>query len=95
MIAAGWLDEVGALRGHLGPTAASAVGYRELTAVVEGRATLSEARVDVIGATRRFAKRQRTYFRRDPRIRWLPWKADLEDRVADAAAALEEASWSS
>jgi tRNA A37 N6-isopentenylltransferase MiaA len=45
------------------------------------------------------AKRQRTFFRRDPRVRWIPWH-DGADRRADAAVetattALEEMAWNS
>jgi tRNA dimethylallyltransferase len=95
MLGAGWLGEAAALWHDMGPTASSALGYRELAAVAAGTSTIDEARDRIISDTRRLAKRQRTFFRRDPRIRWLPWKAELGERAADAAAALEEALWSS
>jgi len=95
MLATGWLEEVAALGDRLGPTASGAVGYKELAAVVKGERNLAEGRTAIVQATRALAKRQRTYFRKDPRIRWLPWRSSLSDRVADAATALKEAKWNS
>lgn len=76
MLEAGLLDEVAALEPHLGRMARQAVGYKELLPVVAGTSSLAEAREAAIGATAALAKRQRTYFRRDPRIVWLQ---DSED----------------
>jgi tRNA dimethylallyltransferase len=73
MLAAGLLDEVRALRaGGVADDAPGlqAVGYREMLACLDGRLTLDEALAATVGATRRFAKRQRTWFRRDSTIRW-------------------------
>ena len=73
MLEAGFLDEVRALgRRGLGAAAPgfSAVGYRELLACVEGRTDLATALAAVVRATRQFAKRQRTWFRREPAIVW-------------------------
>ncbi len=95
MVAGGWLAEVAALDGRLGATAAGAVGYGELADVVKGETSLADARVAILAATRAVAKRQRTYFRKDPRVRWLPWRSSLGDRVSEAAAALEESKWNS
>ena len=74
MFDAGLVDEVNALlnRGfEAALTAASAIGYKEVVAALRGRCTLDEAREDVKSATRRYAKRQRTWFRADERIRWF------------------------
>src|SRR6266480_2273091 len=73
MLEAGFLDEVRALRGRgLGADAPglSAVGYRELLACVEGRTDLATALAAMVRATRQLAKRQRTWFRREPAIVW-------------------------
>src|SRR5439155_1467392 len=73
MLEAGFLDEVRALRGRgLGADAPglSAVGYRELLACVEGRTDLATALAATVRATRQLAKRQRTWFRREPAIVW-------------------------
>ncbi len=96
MLARGLLDEVAALAPRLGRTARNAVGYRQLLEVVGGTATVEEGRREVVRATTALAKRQRTFFARDPRIRWLPWSPDPDERAAAAHRALEEAgSWTS
>ena len=74
MMAAGLLDEVrglldAGLRDAL--TAQQAIGYKELVPVVEGEVSLDEAVASVKQASRRYAKRQLTWFRADPRVRWL------------------------
>ena len=72
-LAAGFLEEVGAWRagGPVSRTAARALGYAELSAVLEGRSTLAEARQVLVARTRAFARRQEVWFRRDPRVSWL------------------------
>jgi tRNA dimethylallyltransferase len=74
-LASGFVDEVRALaaRGPTGlsRTARQALGYRELLDHVAGRCTLDEAVDLAVRRTRRFARRQRAWFRRDPRICWL------------------------
>lgn len=78
-VAAGFLDEVRRLladpRG-LSRTARQALGYRELIGHLSGEATLDEAVDLAIRRTRRFARRQRSWFRRDPRIRWIDARDD-------------------
>ena len=54
-----------------GKTASRALGYRQLLRYLDGEWTLEEARLETIKATRRFARRQESWFRRDPRVRWL------------------------
>lgn len=53
------------------PTARTATGYREALAVLDGELTEEEARELVSAATRKLVKKQLTWFRRDPRVRWL------------------------
>jgi tRNA dimethylallyltransferase len=70
----GFVDEVRRLAADprgLSRTAAQALGYRELLAHVAGETSLEEALELAINRTRRFARRQRSWFRRDPRIAWL------------------------
>lgn len=94
MLAAGFLAEVAEVAPRLGRTARQAVGYRELLGVVEGMADLQTARADAIRATIALAKRQRTYFRRDPRIRWIPWHHEPEAVVQIATEVLaKDAPW--
>jgi len=78
MMARGLLDEVrrllpDGLRGR--PTAGKALGYQQLLAVLDDRGelcgNLTEAVELTVRATWRFVRRQRSWFRRDPRIRWL------------------------
>ena len=73
-LAAGFGDEVAALAarpGGLSRTARQALGYRELLAHLSGRCSLDAAVDEAIRRTRAFARRQESWFRRDPRIRWL------------------------
>ena len=71
---AGFVEEVRELRtrGALSRTAAQAIGYREVLAHLDGDEPSLELALDaVVARTRRFARRQRMWFRRDPRIRWF------------------------
>lgn len=54
-----------------GRTASRALGYQQVLRYLDGEWTLEEARLETIKATRRFARRQESWFRRDPRVRWL------------------------
>ncbi|NYD43290.1 tRNA (adenosine(37)-N6)-dimethylallyltransferase MiaA [Nocardioides panaciterrulae] len=69
-----------------GRTAGRAIGYREVAAHLAGDLTLDEARERTVVATRRFARRQDSWFRKDPRIVWVPF--DAPDRVERALAAV-------
>jgi tRNA dimethylallyltransferase len=70
-LAAGFLDEVRNLRDRMSRTARQALGYKELLAHLAGECTLDEAVAAAISRTREFARRQRAWFRRDPRITWF------------------------
>lgn len=89
MKGAGLLDEVARLKGRLGPSAAAAVGYRQLMPVVEGRVEEDTAWSAVQAETVALAKRQRTFFRRDPRIHWVPWHDAIDERLKSVRTALE------
>jgi tRNA dimethylallyltransferase len=96
MLDAGLVDEVTVLAPALGRTARQAVGYRELLPVVERGSDLAAARDEAVSATVSLAKRQRTYFRRDPRIRWIPWHHEPNQMLRSALDQLEgDTSWSS
>jgi tRNA dimethylallyltransferase len=74
MLAAGWLDEVTSLvaRGYTRECAAmKSLGYRELLAYMDGQTSWSDTVAAIKQATRRFAKRQCTWFRKFPRLHWL------------------------
>ncbi|MEV4760238.1 tRNA (adenosine(37)-N6)-dimethylallyltransferase MiaA [Micromonospora sp. NPDC049559] len=74
MWAAGLVEEVRELaeRGlRQGRTARRALGYQQVLAFLDGTMSQEEARAETVRATRRFVRRQRSWFRRDPRITWL------------------------
>ena len=52
-------------------TAMQAIGYKEFVAALDGQCTMEEAADEVRKASRRYAKRQLTWFRRNPNIHWL------------------------
>lgn len=79
MIEDGLLDEVARLlQGGFrdGLTAPQAIGYKELVPVLESGAPLEEAIEEIKTATHRYAKRQRSWFKHDDRIVWLPGDSD-------------------
>jgi len=74
MFAAGFVAEVEALVGEglrAGRTASRALGYQQVLAMLDGVIDEAQAIATTAMATRRFVRRQRSWFRRDPRIRWL------------------------
>ncbi|MBD3915369.1 tRNA (adenosine(37)-N6)-dimethylallyltransferase MiaA [Nocardioides hwasunensis] len=90
MFAGGLVEEVEALlRSGLadGRTAGHAIGYREVMGFLAGDRSLAEAIEQTKTATRRFARRQDSWFRKDPRIVWVAH--DDPDRVERAVAAIE------
>lgn len=88
MRAGGLVEEVAGLRGRLGRTASAAVGYREVLAALDGKMSMDEAFAAAARNTKRLARRQRTWFQRDPRIRWIPWNEDSDSRVTRVMEAL-------
>jgi len=74
MLARGWIEEVRGLMESGVPQNGKAfdfIGYRELRKVLRGEMSLNEARAAIQQATRRYAKRQMTWFRREKGVRWL------------------------
>lgn len=90
MWAGGLVDEVRALLEvglREGRTASRALGYAQVIRFLDGEWTEEQALEDTQRATRRFARRQDTWFRRDDRVVWLPYDADdLLDRALAAVA---------
>ncbi len=71
---AGFVDEVRSLETaglRTGKTASRALGYAQVLRFLAGEWSQSRARDETIRATRRFARRQESWFRRDPRVIWL------------------------
>lgn len=88
MRSGGLQAEVRGLQDRLGRTARTAVGYREILSYLAG--DLSEKQAFDLAArnTKKLAKKQRTWFQRDPRIRWIPWIEDVADRTERALEVL-------
>ena len=85
MVEAGLVDEVRALaEGGLAETltAMQAIGYKEVVAYLDGALTLDEAIDEVKRRSRRYAKRQLSWLRRDGRVRWLDYDWLDEDGAA-------------
>ena len=79
MFAAGLVDEVKALAKHYGGAEAlRAPGYKAVCAYLRGEADLAEAKRMFIRDDLRLAKRQRTWFKRNPNIHWLDGENKLE-----------------
>lgn len=68
-----------------GITAPQAIGYKEIVEALDGKTTLDEAFERIQTATRRYAKRQRTWFRRDERIAWIETDLSDGDRLFEKA----------
>jgi tRNA dimethylallyltransferase len=85
---AGLVDEVRRLEAHGlrdGRTSSRALGYAQVLRFLAGEWTEDEAREETVRGTRKFARRQDTWFKRDPRIVWLPYDApDLRDQALSA-----------
>ena len=74
-----------------GSTSAQAIGYKELKPYIDGEISLEEADENLKRATRRYAKRQLTWFRRNERINWLLIdKYQKREELANAAFAIVE-----
>jgi tRNA dimethylallyltransferase len=71
---AGLVEEVHALEARglrEGRTASRALGYQQVLAALAGEYGMAEARAETVRATKRFARRQDSWFRRDGRVHWL------------------------
>ena len=93
---AGLVAEVRELAGRglrQGRTASRALGYAQVLRFLAGEWTQEQAAAETARATRRFARRQESWFRRDPRISWLP--ADEPGLAGRALAVLRESGLAS
>ena len=88
---AGLVDEVRRLEAdglRQGPTASRAIGYAQVLAMFDGELDEAAARERTVTATRRFVRRQESWFRRDPAIQWHDPATVDPDALATAVAAL-------
>lgn len=83
MIAKGLVDEVRGLKEKYGCEIESmtGIGYRQICKYLEGKMTLEKAIEEIKKTTRHYAKRQMTWFRRDPRINWVSDSADSFEHI--------------
>ena len=89
MMAQGLLDEVRHLLAQgISPraTAMQAIGYKECLATLDGAMTEAEALAQICQASRRYAKRQLTWFRRNPAVHWI-----LQTAAPDAEKTFSQA----
>ncbi|MDR2974150.1 MAG: tRNA (adenosine(37)-N6)-dimethylallyltransferase MiaA [Propionibacteriaceae bacterium] len=81
---AGFVNEVRSLaeRGLRGsPTASRAIGYSQIVSFLDGELTEAEAKERTIIKTRQFSRKQLSWWRRDPRITWLPFASDIDNAL--------------
>jgi tRNA dimethylallyltransferase len=79
------LETVGLRRGR---TASRAIGYAQALGQLDGELSRAEAIASTQAATRRYARRQESWLRPDPRVRWLDAAApDLVDQAAELVSA--------
>jgi tRNA dimethylallyltransferase len=89
MWSAGLVEEVRRLEQHglrEGLTASRALGYAQVLRYLAGEWSEERAREETVRATRRFARRQESWFRRDPRVRWIGYDAPVEHALATIGA---------
>ncbi|GAA4662753.1 tRNA (adenosine(37)-N6)-dimethylallyltransferase MiaA [Streptomyces chumphonensis] len=90
---AGLVEEVRALEAvglREGRTASRALGYQQVLAALAGECAEEDARRETVRATKRFARRQDSWFRRDDRVHWLSGAAQDRDSLAGHALSLVE-----
>ncbi|MBT8283214.1 MAG: tRNA (adenosine(37)-N6)-dimethylallyltransferase MiaA [Muriicola sp.] len=81
MIKSGLLEEVMSLIVYKHLNALQTVGYRELFSYIKGETDLQDAITEIKKNTRRFAKRQGTWFRKNKDIRWIPHDMPLKELI--------------
>lgn len=95
MLADGLVEEVRSLLQagfREGLTAPQAIGYKEVVAALEGACSLDDAVAQIKIATHRYAKRQRTWFRKDERIHWIDANdANVEEMTRQALGIIASA----
>jgi tRNA dimethylallyltransferase len=93
MLARGWLEEVRSLIDQGIPASAKPfqfIGYSQLRSHLEGALSLEDAVRQIQRATRHYAKRQITWFRREPNVDWLQGFGDSAETAHAAEALLEQ-----
>lgn len=94
MVAHGLIEEVTRLldKGfRQGLTAAQAIGYKEIVSALDGARSMDQAIEDIKTASRRYAKRQRTWFGKDRRINWIDAELPMGQMLARSLDIIERA----
>lgn len=94
MVQAGWLDEVDRLLAsgyNVNAPGMRSLGYREIVQVLQGELSVVEAIARIQQQTRRFAKRQLTWFRADPAVVWINAQAEPSTTAALVEALVQQA----
>lgn len=93
MLEMGLAEEATGLMDRMQGTSFQSIGYKEMEQYLKGEASLQEAAEQIRRATRRYAKRQMTFFRADPRIVWIDATDKTTPQVADEIDGLQGAPW--
>lgn len=88
MIENGLIDEAKKMLSRTGTTAKQAIGHKELSSYLSGEMSLDDATENIKRATRRYAKRQLTWFRRNEKINWLYADEMTGDELVKTATAV-------
>ncbi len=93
MLRKGWLEEVAQILARGIPATSKTfgfIGYTQLREHLEGKRTLEQAVREILKATRRYAKRQITWFRKEPGVHWLAGFGDSPEAQAEALGYLQK-----
>jgi tRNA dimethylallyltransferase len=92
MFAAGLVDETRGLLKRFGPVKAlDSLGYKQALGVLDGSLSMDEAVKAAQQAHRNYAKRQITWFRREPEVHWIERFGDEAETLREAEALVQEA----
>jgi tRNA dimethylallyltransferase len=92
MFAAGLVEETRGLLEHYGPVKAlDSLGYKQARGVLDGTMSLEDAIKEAQQGHRNYAKRQMTWFRREPEVRWIEGLGDAAETARAAAELVESA----
>lgn len=93
MLEMGLAEEAIGLMDRMQGTSFQSIGYKEMEQYLKGEASLQEAAEQIRRATRRYAKRQMTFFRADPRIVWIDATDKTAPQVVDEIDGLQGTPW--
>ena len=77
-----------------GLTASQAIGYKEIVAALDGNCSMADAVEEIKTSSRRYAKRQRTWFGKDKRISWINAESGMRQMLGESLMLIEQADLS-